>query len=119
MSAAAGRTVYEATIEHQGWGDPAAMLARLRSELPAPDDADTAWLVPAALFYRVLAGDPTGDHVVVSLLADTGQARTLGGLSRVDLTLRWLDGDWRLRLPTPGPSRQPGTAGYTPLGVSS
>jgi hypothetical protein len=95
------------------------MHARLRSGLPADDDTGTASMTPTALYYRVITGDPAGEHVVVSLLADTEQARSLGGLSRVDLTLRWIDGDWRLRVPTPRPSLHRGNAGYLPLGTAS
>jgi len=96
------------------------MLARLRAELPA-SDAEAAGPATAAraLYYRIIAGDPRGDYTVVSLLADTAQAGSAGGLARVDLTLRWDDGDWRLRVPTPRPSLHPDTTGYVWLGALS
>ncbi|MBW0107271.1 hypothetical protein I4I84_00700 [Pseudonocardia sp. KRD-182] len=118
VSSAAGTPIYEATLAEQSWGDPAGMLARLRAELPASDSAAAGPVTTArSLYYRTIAGDPRGDYVVVSLLADTEQARTAGGLARVDLTLRWDDGDWRLRVPTPRPSLHPDTTGYVLLGA--
>jgi hypothetical protein len=118
VSSAAGPGVYEATLTEQSWGDPAGMLTRLRAELPASDSAAAGSAAAArALHYRILAGDSRGDYVVVSLLADTEQARRAGGLARVDLTLRWDDDDWRLRVPTPRPSVHPDTAGYVLLGA--
>lgn len=110
--------IYEATLTEQAWGDPAGMLARLRAELPASDSAAAGPATAArSLYYRTIAGDPRGEYVVVSLLADTEQARSAGGLARVDLTLRWDDGDWRLRVPTPRPSLHPDTTGYVLLGA--
>lgn len=118
VSSAAGAPIYEATLAEQTWGDPAAMLARLRAELPASDSAAAGPVTAArSLYYRIIAGDPRGDYAVVSMLADTEQARSAGGLARVDLTLRWDDGDWRLRVPTPRPSLHPGTTGYVLLGA--
>ncbi|MBW0117193.1 hypothetical protein [Pseudonocardia abyssalis] len=117
VSSAAGPAVYEATLMGQSWGDPAAMVARLRVELPTSDSAATGQATTArSLYYRIIAGDPRSDYVVVSLLAGTEQARSAGGLARVDLTLRWDDGDWRLRVPIPRPSLHPDTAGYVLLG---
>jgi hypothetical protein len=106
VSPAAG-AVAEATVTGQCFGDIPTTLARLRSALPMSDSPSRAALQPEALHYRVLAGDPRGDAVVVSLLAETPQARGLGGLSRIDATLRWIDGDWRLRVPLPAPSIHP------------
>jgi len=118
VSSAARPEIYEATLAEQTWGDAAGMLARLRTEFPASDSAAAGPATAArSLHYRLIAGDPHGDYVVVSLLADTGQARNAGGLARVDLTLRWDNGDWRLRVPTPRPSLHPDTTGYVLLGV--
>jgi hypothetical protein len=116
ITAAAGPAVYEATLAEQCYGDTAAVLAQLRAALPRSDSPSQDPLVPRALYYRVLAGDPAGEQVVVSLLAETPQARSLGGLSRVDVTLRWSGGDWQVRVPLPRPSVRAGTDGYTPLG---
>lgn len=118
VSSAARPAIYEATLAEQSWGDPTAMLARLRAELPASDSAATGPTTAAqSLYYRIIAGDPRGDYAVVSLLADTEQADGAGGLARIDLTLRWDDGDWRLRVPTPRPTLHPDTTGYVLLGA--
>jgi hypothetical protein len=66
--------------------------------------------------WRALTTAAQGEFVVVSLLADTPQARTLGGLSRVDATLRWSRQDWQVRVPLPRASVQADTSGYRLLG---
>ncbi|WP_219414175.1 hypothetical protein [Pseudonocardia nigra] len=119
ITPAAGIEVAEATLAQQCYGDTTTAITQLRAALPRPNSPSQDALVPRALYYRVLAGDATGEQVVVSLLAETPQARVLGGLSRVDATLRWSDGDWRLRVPLPRPSVQDDTAGYTLLGWTS
>lgn len=64
------------------------------------------------MYYRVIAGDARSEFAVLSLLADTPQARTRGGLSRVDATMRWSGQDWQLRVPVPRPSVYPDNTGY-------
>lgn len=115
----AGAAVVEATLDAQCWGDLATARARFASALPVPDQPARTDLIPATMFFRVIAGDGRDDHVVVSLLADTPQARDRGGYSRVDASLRWDDGDWRLRVPVPRPILHPDTAGYALLGPTS
>lgn len=116
ISSGAEAALVEATLGAQCWGDVAAARERIATALPVPDQPPRADLTPAAIFFRVIAGDGRGDHVVVSLLADTPQARDRGGYSRVDATLRWEHGDWRLRVPVPRASPHPDTAGYALLG---
>lgn len=116
ITAAAGAAVSGPTLAEQCFGDIGATQASLDTALPLSDTPAANDLTPAALHYRVIAGDPSGDHVVVSLLADTPQARSRGGLSRVDATLRWSGQDWQLRVPVRRPSLQPDTTGYTLLG---
>jgi len=120
VSATAGAEIYEPTILEQTFGDPARTLAAVRADsfLP-PLDAAPAPTTAESISYRVISGDPDGEYVVVSLLADTGQARELGGLARIDLTLRWAAGDWRLRVPIPAASLRPDTRGYKLLGATS
>lgn len=116
VSAGADPAVADATLTEQCWGDPAEARARRASALPASDAPPPTTSVPRALHYRLLSGDPGSELVVVSLLAETEQSTTADGLSRVDLTLRWADGDWRLRVPVQRPALHIGTAGYTFLG---
>lgn len=109
-------TVADATLAEQCWGDLAEARTRRAAALPASDAPPPTTSVPRALHYRLLSGDPGSELVVVSLLAETEQSTTVDGLSRVDLTLRWTHGDWRLRVPVQRPALHIGTAGYTPLG---
>lgn len=122
VSTAADPVVAEATLAEQCWGDIAGTRSRLAAALPASDAPPPTSSVPRALLYRLIAGDPTnpdGPVVVVSLLAETEQAVSAGGLSRVDLTLRWAGGDWRLRVPVQRPALHVGTDGYALLGRAS
>lgn len=116
ITAAAGTPVVEATLEEQCWGEVTAARERLATTLPRPDTAGRDDLIPSAMYFRVIAGDAGGDHVVVSLLADTAQSRAMGGYSRVDATLRWLGDDWQLRVPVRRPNLYPDTTGYRLLG---
>ena len=120
ISAAAGPEVYEPTILEQTFGDITRTLAAVRDDGSAPaSDAAPVSTIAESIYYRVIGGDPEGYFVVVSLLADTEQARGLGGLARLDLTLRWIDGDWRVRVPVPAASLRPDARGYTLLGTTS
>ncbi|GAA3238085.1 hypothetical protein GCM10017691_37830 [Pseudonocardia petroleophila] len=116
ITAAAGAAISGPTLAEQCFGDIDDAQASLDSALPLPDSPTADDLTPVSLHYRVIAGDPAGDHVVVSLLADTPQARSRGGLSRVDATLRWYGQDWQLQVPARRPSLQPDTTGYALLG---
>jgi hypothetical protein len=119
-SAGAGGDVVDATLRTQCWGDLDAARSQLTTALPVPDQPARADLTPTAIFFRVIAGDGRGDHVVMSLLADTPQARDRGGYSRVDATLRRVvGGDWQLRVPLPRPILHPDTVGYALLGPTS
>lgn len=119
ITAAAGMPIVEATLVQQCWGDVTAARERLATTLPRPDTAVRDDLTPTALYFRVISGDAGGDHVVVSLLADTAQSRAMGGYSRVDATLRWVGDDWQLRVPVRRPNLHPDPAGYRLLGPTS
>jgi len=71
ITAAAGIPVAEATLAQQCWGEVTAARERLATTLPRPDAAGRDDLTPSAIYFRVIAGDADGDHVVVSLLANT------------------------------------------------
>jgi len=118
-TAAAGTPIVEATLAQRCWGDVTAARERLATTLPRPDTAVRDDLTPSAMYFRVIAGDAGSDHVVVSLLADTPQARAMGGYSRVDATLRRVGDDWQLRVPVRRPNLYPDTTGYHLLGPTS
>ena len=117
LSATAGVDVATATLLQQCWGDVTTATARLRttpplSDRPPPDDR-----TPDALYFRLIGGDPDGEYVVVSVLADTPQARVQHGYARFDATLRWSGADWQLRVPIQGAALHPDLDGYTLLGA--
>lgn len=120
VSAAAGPEVYEPTILEQTFGDPTGTLVAVRADaFPPPPDASPTPTIAESIYYRVISGDPHGEYAVVSLLADTEQARALGGLARIDLTVRWVADDWRLRVPIPAASLRSDAGGYALLGTTS
>lgn len=118
ITAAAGPDVYGPTLDEQCWGDIRSASVRLALAVPQLTPGRDE-LTVRGLYYRVIAGDPSGESVVISMLADTAQAQAAGGPARVDMTLRWADGDWRLRVPIPEPSIQHDVSGYTLLGPTS
>lgn len=69
ITAAAGTPAVEATLVQQCWRDVTATRERLATTLPRPDTAARDDPTPIAMYFRVIAGDAGGDHVVVSLLA--------------------------------------------------
>ncbi len=115
VTPAADPGVVGATLAEQCWGDLPAAYQQLRTTRPDPEDASTVAAAPRALLYRVLAGNPREDHVVISLLADTAQARDQSGWSRLDATLRWSGRDWQLRVPMATASLQTDPSDYAPL----
>lgn len=116
LTVAAGPDVSMPTLAQQCWGDIAAAAEQLGTALPRPDAEQRTDVAPASYHFRVIAGDPAGGHVVVSLLADTPQARAQGGFSRMDATLRWSGTDWLLQVPLRRPTLHAGTEGYALLG---
>jgi hypothetical protein len=94
---------------------PGRMLA---TGLPLPATPPRPELAPATIWCRKLAGDPTAEQVVVSLLADTEEARAAGGLARVDAALRWSNEDWQLRVPASRPSVHRSSDGYRLLAAT-
>jgi hypothetical protein len=109
-----GPTVYEAVARQQCVGDIAAALAQVHT---ARSQAPPAATVATAYFYRVDGGDPTSARVLVTIAADTPQARAAGGYAAFTRTLQWIDGDWRMQVPTAPARLIASVATYHPLGV--
>ena len=109
-----GPTVYEAVARRQCVGDVDAALAQVRT---ARSQAPPAATVATGYFYRVDGGDPTSDRVLVSIAADTPQARAAGGYVAFTRTVQWIDGDWRMQVPTAPARLIASVATYHPLGV--
>ena len=109
-----GPTVYEAVARRQCVGDIDTALAQLRT---TRSQAPPAATVATGYFYRVDGGDPATDRVLVSIAADTPQARAAGGYAAVTRTLRWIDGDWRMQVPSSPARLVSSVATYHPLGA--
>ncbi|MGH7749630.1 MAG: hypothetical protein ACREQ5_33415, partial [Candidatus Dormibacteria bacterium] len=105
--------VYEATAREQCFGDADSEITQIRDSFSnAPPGADK----PSEIWYRVASGDPAGDLVLMSVAVKTPQSVPLGGYAGLDLTMRWVDGDWKLQVPLARPSIIPSVNGYTLLG---
>jgi hypothetical protein len=109
-----GPAVYEAVARQQCVGDIDTALAQLRS---TRSQAPPAATIAGAYFYRVDGGDPTTDRVLVTIAADTPQARAAGGYAAATRTLRWIDGDWRMQVPSTPARLITSVATYHPLGA--
>ena len=116
LTATAGPEVTESILVEQCWGDIDAVRARRAVTPPLSDRRPSSDLDPTAFYFRVIAGDGNGAQVVVSLLAETAQARARGGYSRVDVTLRRFEGDWQLRVPVQVPQLHLDRSRYELLG---
>ncbi|WP_158886259.1 hypothetical protein [Amycolatopsis anabasis] len=113
MSATAGPAVYRPTYAEQTVGDSQdalSLLAREKSSTPSGDSRARRW------WWKLGAGDPTGDLVVVELAAATAQAEASGSVAHLSVTLRWVDGDWKVQLPRPRATPMPSVDGYVALG---
>ena len=106
--------MYEAVARQQCVGDVDTALAQLRS---TRSQAPPAATVATGYFYRVEGGDPTTDRVLVTIAADTPQARAAGGYAALTRTLRWIDGDWRMQVPNTPARLISSVATYHPLGA--
>ena len=113
LSGEVGPEVYEAVARQQCVGDVEAALAAIRG---ARSVAPAGAALPEAYYYKITAGDPGGDQVLVSLAVSSPQGRGLGGFVGVLRTLRWVNGDWRLQVPTPAPQVIGSVEAYTLLG---
>ncbi len=108
VSALPGPNVYRPTITQQTTGASVATLADVEANYNQRSTREGkppgTPLTPSGaqiLGYRLIAGDATGDQVVVRLC---GQGPTVTGATAYyiqDHTMQWQGGDWRLRLPLP------------------
>lgn len=113
LSAAAGAAVYRPTYAGQTVGDAQTALSELAREWTAAHSADTQ---PLEWWWRISAGDPAGELVMVELAAVTSQTAELGAVAHLSITLRWVEGDWKVQLPRPRATPVSTVDGYTSLG---
>lgn len=111
MSSDAGPRVYTATVREQTFGDTATMLAEIERLPPGGSSPGTAF------FYKIAYGDPTGDTpVLVSIAERTASSTQQGGYFAEYLSMRWIDGDWRMQVPIAQSLLVTDVTGYQPLG---
>lgn len=113
LASEVGPQVYEATAREQCFGDLALTVEQIRNSFTTAPPGSTT---PSEYWYRVTSGDPTGDLVLISTAAKTPQSVALGGYAGLDLTLRWVAGDWKLQVPVARPALIPNVAGFALLG---
>ena len=113
LASEVGPQVYEPTVREQCFGDVETTLDQIRNSVSnAAPGADK----PSEIWYRVTSGDPTGDLVLMSVAAKTPQSIAGGGYVGLDITLRWVGGDWKMQVPSARASIIPSVSGYTLLG---
>lgn len=113
LASEVGPQVYEATVREQCFGDVDREIEQIRDSVStAPPGTDK----PSEIWYRVAGGDPRGDLVLMSIAAKTPQSMASGGYVGLDITLRWVGGDWKMQVPSARASIIPSVSGYTLLG---
>jgi hypothetical protein len=85
--------VAASTVAQMTSGDRDTMLAQMRTE---PTGTQIA---PTELYYKVLAGDPTGGSVLLSIAVRSPDSAASGGYLAGQRSLTWRDGDWRMAVP--------------------
>jgi hypothetical protein len=113
LASEVGPQVYEPTVREQCFGDVETTLDQIRNSF---SNAPPGAAKPSEYWYKVDSGDPTGDLVLMSIAIKTPQSVARGGYVRLDNTMQWINGDWKLQVPTAPPSVIPSVDGYTLLG---
>ncbi|MFN2534865.1 MAG: hypothetical protein ABR528_06400 [Pseudonocardiaceae bacterium] len=113
LASEVGPQVYEATAREQCFGDVETALNQIRNSFTnAPPGAAK----PSEIWYRVAGGDPTDDLVLMSVALKTPESVERGGYAGLEMTMRWVDGDWKVQVPIARPLLVPSVSGYTLLG---
>jgi hypothetical protein len=113
LTSEAGPQVYEATARKQCFGDVDSEIEQIRNSF---SNAPAGAAKPSEIWYRVSSGDPTGDLALISIALKTPQSMTFGGYAGLDMTMRWVAGDWKMQVPLARPSVIPSVQGFTLLG---
>jgi hypothetical protein len=113
LASEVGPQVYEATAREQCFGDVDTTLNQIRNSF---SNAPPGAAKPSEIWYRVAGGDPTGDLVLMSIALKTPESVERGGYAGLDMTMRWVAGDWKMQVPIARPLLVPSVNGYTQLG---
>jgi hypothetical protein len=114
LTSPVGPSVYRPTYAEQTVGDAQGALAEIASENSDAHVADTR---PSQWWWRITAGNPAGDLVVVDLAAATPQTVVGNAFAHLSVTLQWVSGDWKVQLPRSRATVMSTVDGYTSLGV--
>jgi hypothetical protein len=110
LTSDAGPQVYDTTARQQTYGDVDSTLAQISM-------SPTGGSSPATEFYyKIIAGDPSGSQVLVSIAQRTAESTQQGGYAVTQRTLSWINSDWRMQVPMPTPQIVQALPGYTFLG---
>lgn len=113
LASEAGPQVYEATAREQCFGDVDSEIEQIRDSVSTDPPAAAKY---SEVWYKVASGDPAGDLVLMSIAVKTPQSTAGGGFAALDATMRWVDGDWKMQVPTARASITPTVQGFTLLG---
>jgi hypothetical protein len=113
LASEVGPQVYEPTVREQCFGNIDSEIEQIRNSFSTAPPGAAKY---SEVWYRVASGDPASDLVLISIAVKTPQSVERGGYVRLDNTMQWINGDWRLQVPTARPLVIPSVEGYTLLG---
>ena len=113
LASEVGPQVYEATARDQCFGDVDSGIEQIRDSVST---APTGAAKYSEVWYKVASGDPASDLVLMSIAVKTPQSTADGGFAALAVTMRWVDGDWKMQVPTARASIIPNVQGFTLLG---
>lgn len=105
--------VYETTARRQCVGDAEATIALIRGSFST---SPTGAATPTEIFYMMIPGGVSTSTADIMIAARTPQANAYEAYVAVSVSLRWIDGDWKVQLPQTPPRIVSSVAGYTSLG---
>lgn len=116
LASEVGPQVYEPTARQQCFGNIDSEIEQIRDSVSTAPPGAAKY---SEVWYRVAGGDPASDLVLMSIAVKTPQSTTDGGFAALDATMRWVDGDWKMEVPTARASIIPNVQGFTLLGRPS
>jgi hypothetical protein len=113
LASEVGPQVYEPTVREQCFGNIDSEIEQIRDSYSTAPPGAAKY---SEVWYRVASGDPASDLVLMSIVVKTPQSVERGGYVRLDNTMQWINGDWKMQVPIARPLVIPSVEGYTLLG---
>ena len=113
LASEVGPQVYEATAREQCSGDVESEIDQIRNSFSNASPGSATF---SEVWYKVASGDASSDLVLISIAVKTPQSVEKGGYAKLDNTMRWIDGDWKMQVPTARPSLISSVNDYMLLG---